>query len=92
MILGAEDIDGVDEVWNITRNRRRSLSDILNQLLPELARLMPQQTVHAKTLYSAVNIMRRCPPAPIFATLVARSEFESVGNGYWRMASSAAQT
>lgn len=91
MILGAEDIDGVDEVWNITRSRRRSLSDILSDLLPELARLMPQQTVHAKTLYSAVNIMRRCPPAPIFATLVARPEFESVGNGYWRMAPGSAQ-
>lgn len=86
MILGAEDIDGVDEVWSITRNRRRSLSDILSELLPELARLMPQHTVHAKTLYSAVNIMRRCPPAPIFATLASRSEFESVGDGYWRMA------
>ncbi len=89
MILGAEDIDGVDEVWATTRNRRRSLSDILSDLLPELARLMPQHTVHAKTLYSAVNIMRRCPPAPIFATLIARSEFESVGGGYWRMANSA---
>ncbi len=85
MILGAEDIDGVDEVWAQTRNRRRSLSDILSELLPELARLMPQGTVHAKTLYSAVNIMRRCPPGPIFATLIARTEFESVGNGYWRM-------
>ncbi|MDW8300552.1 MAG: hypothetical protein RML95_14575 [Anaerolineae bacterium] len=92
MILGAEDIEGVDEVWNITRNRRRSLSDILSDLLPELARLMPQQTVHAKTLYSAVNIMRRCPPGPIFATLLSRSEFEFVGNGYWRMASSGAQS
>jgi hypothetical protein len=92
MILGAEDIDGVDEVWAATRNRRRSLSDILSDLLPELARLMPQQTVHAKTLYSAVNIMRRCPPAPIFATLLARPEFEAVGNGYWRMASNSTQT
>ncbi len=92
MILGAEDIDGVDEVWNITRSRRRSLSDILNDLLPELARLMPQQTVHAKTLYSAVNIMRRCPPGPIFATLLSRPEFEAVGNGYWRMRSGSAQT
>jgi len=86
MILGAEDIDGVDDVWVQTRQRRRTLSDIVGDLLPELARLNPQRTVHAKTLYSAVNIIRRCPPGPIFATLMARPEFQAVGGSYWRIA------
>lgn len=86
MILGAEDIDGVDDVWAQTRQRRRTLSDIVGDLLPELARLNPQRTVHAKTLYSAVNIVRRCPPGPIFATLMARPEFQAVGGSYWRIA------
>jgi hypothetical protein len=47
--------------------------------------MTPQRTVHAKTIYSAVNVLRRCPPGPIFATLVARPEFEHVGGPYWRL-------
>jgi hypothetical protein len=85
LILGAEDIDGVDEIWNTVRSRRRNLADILVELIPELARLNPQNAVHAKTLYSAVNIIRRCPPGPIFAALASRSEFRHVGGPYWSL-------
>lgn len=86
LILGAEDIDGVDEVWASTRNRRRGLVEIMSDLIPELARLNPQNAVHAKTLYSAVNIVRRCPPGPIFAALVSRPAFQHIGGPYWRLA------
>lgn len=86
LILGAEDIDGVDQVWELTRTRRRPLPELILDLLRELAPLMPQYTVHAKTLYSAVNIVRRCPPGPIFAILLTRSEFEAVGGAYFRVA------
>ncbi|MCC7209561.1 MAG: hypothetical protein IT323_19790 [Anaerolineae bacterium] len=86
LILGAEDIDGVDDVWAQTRQRNRRLHEIMADLIPELARLNPQNAVHAKTLYSAINIIRRTPPGPIFAALVARPEFQHVGGPYWRMA------
>jgi hypothetical protein len=85
LILGAEDIDGVDDVWSQTRSRRRTLADIMADMVPELGRLNPQNAVHAKTLYSAVNVVRRCPPGPIFAALVGRPEFEHVGGPYWRL-------
>lgn len=86
LILGAEDIDGVDEVWTQTRQRNRRLHEIMADLIPELARLNPQNAVHAKTLYSAINIIRRTPPGPIFAALASRPEFQHVGGPYWRMA------
>jgi len=89
MILGAEDLEGVDAIWSTTgRDKRRSLFDIMRDLVPELAKLNPQNAVHAKTLYSAVNVIRRSPPGPIFAQLVARPEFEHVGGPYWRLSSS----
>src|SRR5258707_2724348 len=87
LILGAEDIEGVDEEWAATRERRRGLVEIMRELIPELARLNPQNAVHAKTLYSAVNVIRRCPPGPIFAALVTRPEFSHVGGPYWRLSS-----
>lgn len=87
LILGAEDIEGVDAIWMTTRERRRGIIDIMKDLIPELSRLTPQNTVHAKTLYSAVNVLRRCPPGPIFSALVSRPEFEHVGGPYWRLSS-----
>jgi hypothetical protein len=89
MILGAEDVKGVDAIWEKThRNKRLSIVDIMKDLIPELAKLNPQNAVHAKTLYSAVNILRRCPPGPIFAMLVGRAEFENVAGPYWRLSGS----
>jgi hypothetical protein len=85
MIVGAEDIKGVDGVWKQITDRRRGLVEIMKDLMPELSKLTPQNTVHAKTLYSAVNVLRRCPPGPIFAALVVRDDFEHVGGPYWRM-------
>jgi hypothetical protein len=87
LILGAEDLEGVDAIGAAARDRRRSLVDTMRDLIPELARLNPQNAVHAKTLYSAVNVVRRCPPGPIFAALVSRPEFQHVGGPYWRLSS-----
>ncbi len=87
LILGADDIDGVDAIWSLVREKRRGLAEIMRDLTPELARLNPQNAVHAKTLYSAVNIVRRCPPGPIFALLATRPEFHHVGGPYWRLSS-----
>jgi hypothetical protein len=52
----------------------------------ELAKLNPQSAVHAKSLYSGVNVLRRLPPGPIFAELVSRDIYEHVGDLYWRLA------
>src|SRR5262249_5988501 len=87
LIVGAEDLEAVDAVWRTARDRKRGLVEIIRDLVPELARLNPQNAVHAKTLYSAVNIVRRVPPGPIFAALVARPEFQHVGGPYWRLSS-----
>jgi hypothetical protein len=53
------------------------------RIMPELVKLSPQGTVHAKTIYSAVNILKRMPPGPIFALLSTESCFVQMGGGYW---------
>ncbi|NDJ77364.1 MAG: hypothetical protein GYB65_14015 [Chloroflexi bacterium] len=85
MVLGADDLKAIDALWIPTTRAVPDLTDTMRNVMAELARLTPQHTVHAKTLYSAVNVVRRCPPGPIFATLAARSEFEHVGGPYWRL-------
>lgn len=85
MILGADDLPGVDAAAQAVQQQKKSLLSTLKMLVPALGALTPQGTVHAKTLYSAVNVLRRCPPGPIFATLLANPEFENVGGHYWKL-------
>ena len=59
------------------------LFDHLIRIFPELAKLSGQGLVHAKTLYSAVNLTRRCGAVPIFAELTRHACFDPVGDGNW---------
>lgn len=67
--------------------REVSLYDIVEQIVPELIKLNPQGTVHAKTVYSGVNMVRRAPPGPVFNSLIANRRFRDVGSGYFALAS-----
>lgn len=84
MMIGMDNLEAADEVWAKFEEERPSLAQIMVRIFPELAKLSPQNTVHAKTLYSAVNLVRRCPPGPIFAELVRQPCFISMGENYWR--------
>lgn len=86
MILGIDDLVAVDKLVNNSNTQRKSLAAVIRMLIPVLGRLSPQGTVHATTLYSAVNIIRRCPPGPVLATLAANPDFENVGGHYWKLA------
>ncbi len=86
MILGIDDLAAVDKLVNNTNTQRKSLAAIIRMLIPTLGRLSPQGSVHATTIYSAVNILRRCPPGPILAALTANPDFENVGGHYWKLA------
>lgn len=88
MILGADDLEAVDELFTQVQQQKRTLPAIMRAVIPSLGRLTPQGTVHAKTIYSAVNVVRRCPPGPIFAILVANPDFQNVGGHYWKLSDS----
>lgn len=85
MLLGAEDLPAVDALFQDAQRTRKTLSAILHNLVTELSRTSPQGTVHGKTLYSATNVLRRCPPGPIFAALAANLDFEYVGSNFWKL-------
>lgn len=82
-IIGIDDLDGLDKLVN--DYKRKAIATILRELIQALGKLSPQGTVHATTLYSAVNVMRRGAPGPIFATLTANPNFEEVGDHYWTL-------
>ncbi|MCK4832219.1 MAG: hypothetical protein KAS81_05600 [Anaerolineales bacterium] len=88
MMIGMDNPSDADAAWITTQEKGLSLAQIIVELFPALARLSPQTTVHARTLYSAVNIVCRCPPGPIFSELVRQPCFISMGDNYWQFDSS----
>jgi hypothetical protein len=62
------------------------LPALVYQVFVDLAGLSQQGTVHAKTLYSAINVVRRLPPGPIFAIMASDERIQSVGDGFYRLA------
>jgi len=84
MIVGeGSDQAALDGVWISNQENPKPLLALLQQIAMELVKINPQGTVHAKTLYSAVNVVRRCPPAPIFHQLSTHPCFVPMGHGYW---------
>jgi len=83
MLVAEEESQALDELWVAEQERGRPILDILLELFPELAKLGPR--VHAKTVYAAFNLMRRCPPGPIFYELSVNPCFVHEGNGYWSL-------
>ena len=87
MIVGTDYVAAMDAMFRQAEKRQRTIASLVAEIFPELANLSPQNTVHAKTLYSAVNILRRVPPGPLFAELVRHPAFQPVGDHYWQFIS-----
>jgi len=84
MAIAIPDPDGLDVAWKQIQKERMPFEKIVVNTVRDLAKLNPQSHVHASELYAALNIIRRCPPAPIFALLASRSWFIHVGDLHYR--------
>lgn len=85
MIIGIDELQQVEALAQTLQQSRKNLVAILKMLIPALSRLSPQGVSHFKTIYSAVNVLRRTPPALLMATLNANPEFENVAGHYWKL-------
>ncbi len=83
MAFAIPSFDAVDQLWK--EGSKRSFEKLVADLTRELSKLTPQGHVHAQELYSAVNIVRRTPPAPLLALLASKPEFAHVGDLHFRM-------
>lgn len=86
MIIGDERPDDTLKLRTSAAFNQLSLADIVYQIFSDLAGLSQTGSVHAKTIYSAVNVVRRCPPGPVFATLAVDTRIQSIGDGLYRVA------
>jgi hypothetical protein len=84
MAIAIPDPEAVDSIWERLHKDRLPFERIVVNTVRELAKLNPQNHVHASELYATVNVMRRCPPGPILALLASRPWFVHVGDLHFR--------
>jgi hypothetical protein len=84
MAINVPDVGALDMVWDKMQKERPPFERVVVDIVRELTKLNPQGHVHASELYAAVNVVLRCPPAPILALLGSRPWFEHVGDLHFR--------
>ncbi len=82
-VVYVPDADQIAALMLFDRTQRLSLAEIVYHAFEELAKLGAGGTVHAKSVYATVNLMRRCGSVPVFQELTRRACYDPVGNGEW---------
>lgn len=85
MAIAIPDVVAVDNLWNQRINKQKPLKTDINKMISELAKLNQQHHVHFLELYSAINIIRRCPPDVILDALLSDQDFVHVGDHYFNL-------
>jgi precorrin-6B methylase 2 len=83
MLIAETRFEDMEALWLEGEKVSKPIFEVMCDVFPELAQLHSQGHVHARTLYSAVNLVRRCTPGTVFSELSARPCFDSIGDGYW---------
>ena len=81
MAIFVPDFKLLDPFWEM----KHAFEDLVISVMRELTKLNPQGHVHAQELYAAINLLRRVPPAPLFALLEERQAFNHVGDLHYRL-------
>ena len=83
MAYAIPSFEAVDQIWK--QEARRPFDQLVMNMIREVSKLTPQGHVHAQELYSAINIVRRVPPGPLFALLTSKPEISHVGDLHFRI-------
>ena len=83
MVYAIPSYEAVDQIWK--QESRRPVEQLVVNMIREVSKLTPQGHVHAQELYSAINIVRRIPPAPLFALLAKNPVISHVGDLHFRI-------
>ena len=81
IVIGAEKSEEFPRMRAATA--QRPLPDLVFQVFSDLAGL--STNVHAKTVYSAVNLVRRVTPHPVFAALAEDDRLERLPDNNFRL-------
>jgi hypothetical protein len=85
VIIGDDQPDEMRKLRATPAYAEAPMADLVYQIVLDLAGLSQTGSVHAKTIYSTVNVVRRCPPGPIFEVLATDARLQSAGDNLYRL-------
>ncbi len=88
MAVVVPDVEALDKIWEAGNYQKQPMDVNIKKVMKEQAKLNPQGHVHVQELYSAVNLIRRCPPQLILSILQNRPWSNHLGDLYFRLADS----
>jgi hypothetical protein len=91
MVIAVPDVAGVDEASSQITKQHLPFEQLVTDMMRELVKLNVQGHVHAQELYSALNIVRRCPPGPLLTYLTSDPKFRHIGDMHFRLADTEAE-
>lgn len=86
MIVTVPDPIAMDDACEQVAKQNLPFEQLVDDMMRELVKLNVQGHVHAQELYSAINIIRRCPPGALLAFLTSSSSYKHVGDLHYRLA------
>ena len=85
MVLAIPDQDALDKAWELAQDNKQGFETLVRKVVTELTKLNPQGHVHVQEVYSALNLLKRCPPAPLFSLFATRPWANHVGDLYFNL-------
>lgn len=86
MIIGDDSPAEIEKLRRSPAYLNAPLDRLVYEVFTELAGLSTQGSVNARTIYSTLNVVRRCPPGPIFAILATDPRYQALGQDEFRLA------
>ncbi len=81
IIVAETEKEPLDTLRKQMQDNNTPLTTIVEQVMLELARLSSTGSVHAKSVYSGVNMVRRATPGLVFYSMISNRRIREVGNG-----------
>jgi hypothetical protein len=85
LAIAIPNVNAIDAIWEQNAKQKTSLDAIVFNMMRELSKLNTQGHVHAQELYASVNVLKRCPPGPIFNILATQPKYNHVGDSHYRL-------
>ncbi len=85
MAIAISDPAALDLMWQQGNRPKQNVEQTIQTTMRELAKLNPQGNVHFQELYSAVNLVKRCPPGLALSVLCSRPWAKHLGNLYFKL-------
>jgi hypothetical protein len=87
MLIDVPDRQAIARLMSVNDQRNLSLAAVVRTAFEEMAKLSSGGAVHAKSIYSAVNLLRRSGAVPVFAELTRRACYTPLVDGNWALES-----